>query len=144
MQLMAAGDLRRSQSIRSEREMNVSNMFILRLVLITLTYSFIRSSQWMNRCAFFAEIADPYIGATYLTFLTTVSNFGKTWPKYFMLRLVDRLTNDSCDGYYVLIIFCAIYGVIWIYFMNETLIQLSNLPKETSWSIIKSQHKKVE
>ena len=115
--------------------------FILRLVVITIIYSFICSIQFTNTCSFFAEIADPLIGATYLTFLNTLSNLGRTWPRY--LKRFDLFTvQDKYDGYYILVLLSSIYGVIWLYLVNSTLIKLDDLPKKTSWSVIR--HKKQD
>ncbi|KAI1103209.1 MFS general substrate transporter [Jackrogersella minutella] len=46
--------------------------------------------------AFHARVADPVIGGTYMTLLATVSNLGGTFPKYFVLRLVDAFTQATC------------------------------------------------
>ena len=46
--------------------------------------------------AFHAQIADPNIGGTYMTLLATVSNLGGTFPRLFVLKLVDALTVASC------------------------------------------------
>ncbi|KAI9675071.1 MAG: hypothetical protein M1817_001478 [Caeruleum heppii] len=46
--------------------------------------------------AFHAKIADPAIGGTYMTLLATVSNLGGTFPRYFILKLVDAFTVATC------------------------------------------------
>ncbi|EEH47262.2 uncharacterized protein PADG_03360 [Paracoccidioides brasiliensis Pb18] len=46
--------------------------------------------------AFHARIADPVIGGTYMTLLATVSNLGGTFPKIFVLKLVDLFTRATC------------------------------------------------
>lgn len=46
--------------------------------------------------AFHAQIADPKIGGTYMTLLATVSNLGGTFPRIFVLKLVDALTAATC------------------------------------------------
>lgn len=47
--------------------------------------------------AFFARVSDVAIGGTYLTLLNTFSNFGGTWPKIFVLQLVDMYTVSTCE-----------------------------------------------
>ena len=42
-------------------------------------------------------VSDPTIGGTYMTFLNTLSNLGGTWPKYFVLKLVDYLSKSHCS-----------------------------------------------
>ncbi|KAI9829398.1 MAG: hypothetical protein M1819_006335 [Sarea resinae] len=46
--------------------------------------------------AFHAKIADPIVGGTYMTLLATVSNLGGTFPRFFILRLVDFFTAATC------------------------------------------------
>ena len=46
--------------------------------------------------AFHAKIADPEIGGTYMTLLATVSNLGGTFPRIFVLKMVDALTVATC------------------------------------------------
>ncbi|KAF9914981.1 hypothetical protein BGZ65_000951, partial [Modicella reniformis] len=47
--------------------------------------------------AFMTVIADPVIGGTYMTLLNTLSNFGGTWPRFFVLEAVDYFTVSSCS-----------------------------------------------
>ncbi|KAI9733393.1 MAG: hypothetical protein M1834_003477 [Cirrosporium novae-zelandiae] len=56
----------------------------------TSTIMFVASS------AFHARVADPVIGGTYMTMLATVSNLGGTFPKYFVLKLIDFFTVATC------------------------------------------------
>lgn len=46
--------------------------------------------------AFHAKIADPEIGGTYMTLLATVSNLGGTFPRIFVLKMVDNFTVATC------------------------------------------------
>lgn len=48
--------------------------------------------------AFHAKIADPEIGGTYMTLLATVSNLGGTFPRIFVLKMVDVLTIATCEA----------------------------------------------
>ncbi|CAG8442163.1 1317_t:CDS:10 [Diversispora eburnea] len=59
---------------------------------------FIRIStvQFVSISAFMALIADPVIGGTYMTLLATFSNFGGTWPRFFVLEAVDYFTIATC------------------------------------------------
>lgn len=54
------------------------------------------SVQFVSLGAFFAHISDPLIGGTYMTLLNTLSNFGGTYPQYFILRAVDFFTDATC------------------------------------------------
>ncbi|KAJ1920948.1 hypothetical protein H4219_001001 [Mycoemilia scoparia] len=53
--------------------------------------------QFVGICAFFTQIADPVIGGTYMTLVNTLSNFGGTWPVYFVMESVDWFTDASCS-----------------------------------------------
>ncbi|KAI0244199.1 hypothetical protein L0F63_007248 [Massospora cicadina] len=70
--------------------------FLLVIVVGVLT-SFTSTVQFVGISAFFSQIADPYIGGTYMTFLNTLSNLGGTWPKYFVLEAVEYFTVARCS-----------------------------------------------
>ena len=58
--------------------------------------TFASTVMFVTVSAFHAQIADPNIGGTYMTLLATVSNIGGTFPRLFVLKLVDALTVASC------------------------------------------------
>ncbi|KAI1502007.1 acetyl-CoA transporter 1 [Biscogniauxia marginata] len=58
--------------------------------------TFTQTVMFVAVSAFHARVADPVIGGTYMTLLATVSNLGGTFPKYFVLRLVDAFTQATC------------------------------------------------
>ncbi|KAL1870343.1 hypothetical protein Plec18167_007477 [Paecilomyces lecythidis] len=58
--------------------------------------TFMNTIMFVAVSAFHARIADPIIGGTYMTLLATVSNLGGTFPKFFILKLVDMLTSATC------------------------------------------------
>ena len=70
--------------------------FILVLAVSILT-SFSSTIMFVCAGAFFARIGDPVIGGTYMTLLNTLSNFGGTWPKWFVLNSIDPLTRRTCS-----------------------------------------------
>eukprot|EP00123_Amoebidium_parasiticum_P010170 comp19935_c0_seq1/m.24232 comp19935_c0_seq1/g.24232 ORF comp19935_c0_seq1/g.24232 comp19935_c0_seq1/m.24232 type:complete len:555 (-) comp19935_c0_seq1:269-1933(-) len=72
--------------------------YISVVVIVSLISSFASTTMFVSQGAFFARISDTSIGGTYLTLLNTFSNFGGTWPKYFVLRLVDYYTVAMCVG----------------------------------------------
>ncbi|KAI9315539.1 acetyl-coenzyme A transporter 1-domain-containing protein [Dichotomocladium elegans] len=63
----------------------------------TVLSSFMSTVQFVSISAFMTSIADPLIGGTYMTLLNTFSNFGGTWPKFFVLEAVDTLTIATCS-----------------------------------------------
>ncbi|PWY92844.1 acetyl coenzyme a transporter [Aspergillus heteromorphus CBS 117.55] len=58
--------------------------------------TFMNTVMFVAVSAFHARIADPSIGGTYMTMLATVSNLGGTFPRYFILKLVDMFTEATC------------------------------------------------
>ncbi|KAF7727663.1 hypothetical protein EC973_007321 [Apophysomyces ossiformis] len=63
----------------------------------TVLSSFMSTVQFVSISAFMTGIADPIIGGTYMTLLNTFSNFGGTWPKFFVLEAVDYFTVATCS-----------------------------------------------
>ncbi|KAI8801953.1 acetyl-coenzyme A transporter 1-domain-containing protein [Cladochytrium replicatum] len=59
--------------------------------------SFAGTVQFVSLGSFFTKISDPTIGGSYMTLLNTISNFGGTWPNYFVLRAVDLFTDATCN-----------------------------------------------
>ncbi|KAJ2795520.1 hypothetical protein H4R20_005851 [Coemansia guatemalensis] len=67
------------------------------VVLLSKVASSMASTvQFVCISAFVAQIADPVIGGTYMTLLNTLSNFGGTWPVFFVMRAIDYFTSATC------------------------------------------------
>ncbi|CAG8449371.1 2506_t:CDS:10 [Funneliformis caledonium] len=73
-----------------------SGMFIV-VIASTVLSSFMSTVQFVSISAFMTTIADPVIGGTYMTLLATFSNFGGTWPRFFVLEAVDYFTDATCN-----------------------------------------------
>ncbi|KAG6857611.1 hypothetical protein H0H87_010179 [Tephrocybe sp. NHM501043] len=52
--------------------------------------------QFVGISAFHTRVSDPLIGGTYMTLLNTFTNMGGTWPKWFVLKGVDLLSDATC------------------------------------------------
>ena len=120
--------------------------------------------------SFFSQISDPAIGGTYMTLLNTFSNFGGTWPKYFVMNAVEYFTQAPCvgsptlncnspkaaqqcrsaggdcnyiqDGYYLVNIFCCILGIAsFVLYVQPALARLQKLPK-SAWLVSNLNAKK--
>merc|ERR1711916_373480 len=103
----------------------------LYLFIIILSLSSSLASSFMFVCmgAFFARIADPKVGGTYLTVLNTLSNLGGTWPKALVMSGVDLLSFSSLDGYYVVMAISLVSGIaVFLLFIRPTLFRLSTIP----------------
>lgn len=76
----------------------ISTSYFLLIIASTVMNSFATTVQFVGITAFHTRIADPVIGGTYMTLLNTVSNLGGTWPRYFVLRMVEFFTKSHCTG----------------------------------------------
>ncbi|EQL36169.1 hypothetical protein, variant [Blastomyces dermatitidis ATCC 26199] len=70
--------------------------YILVVIAEHVFSTFMMTVMFVAVSAFHARIADPAIGGTYMTLLATVSNLGGTFPKFFILKLVDLFTSATC------------------------------------------------
>jgi PAT family acetyl-CoA transporter-like MFS transporter 1 len=64
------------------------------LLLFSALGSIISTVMFVGQMSFFARIADPAIGGTYM--LNTITNLGSKWPSTLVLALVDPFTSRGC------------------------------------------------
>ncbi|KAI5711384.1 hypothetical protein M8J76_005034 [Diaphorina citri] len=121
-------------------------------------------AMFVASMAFFARVADPGVGGTYMTLLNTLANLGGNWPNTVALWLVDSLTWKQCsvdeanscsdvnliaacegrqgtcntwlDGYYVEIVLCSLFGYVWIYWGRRTIHHLQSR-SSSAWQVSK-------
>ncbi|KAL4924545.1 SD08430p [Aspergillus undulatus] len=70
--------------------------YILTVIFEHVASTFMNTVMFVSVSAFHARVSDPAIGGTYMTMLATVSNLGGTFPRYFILKLVDMFTVATC------------------------------------------------
>ncbi|KAF9344144.1 hypothetical protein BGX26_004736 [Mortierella sp. AD094] len=75
----------------------VTSTYFYLVLATTVTTSFTSTVAFVSMGAFMTVIADPVIGGTYMTLLNTLSNFGGTWPRFFVLEAVDYFTISTCS-----------------------------------------------
>ncbi|KAF8944894.1 hypothetical protein BGZ47_003547 [Haplosporangium gracile] len=75
----------------------VTPTYFYMVLATTVTTSFTSTVAFVSMGAFMTVIADPVIGGTYMTLLNTLSNFGGTWPRLFVLKAVDYYTVSTCS-----------------------------------------------
>ncbi|KAK3817183.1 MAG: acetyl-coenzyme A transporter 1-domain-containing protein [Linnemannia gamsii] len=75
----------------------VTPAYFYMVLATTVTTSFTSTVAFVSMGAFMTVIADPVIGGTYMTLLNTLSNFGGTWPRFFVLKAVDYYTVSTCS-----------------------------------------------
>ncbi|KAI9821486.1 MAG: hypothetical protein M1832_003333 [Thelocarpon impressellum] len=74
----------------------VTQWYLLVVIAEHIFSTFTNTIMFVAVSAFHAKIADPTIGGTYMTLLATVSNLGGTFPRIFILKLVDVFTVATC------------------------------------------------
>ncbi|EPE24932.1 MFS general substrate transporter [Glarea lozoyensis ATCC 20868] len=74
----------------------VDTWYLLVVIAEHIFSTFTNTVMFVAISAFHARIADPVIGGTYMTLLATVSNLGGTFPRFFVLKLVDFFTSATC------------------------------------------------
>ncbi|KAI9709231.1 MAG: hypothetical protein M1828_002531 [Chrysothrix sp. TS-e1954] len=74
----------------------VTTWYLLLVIVEHVFSTFMSTIMFVAISAFHAKIADPVIGGTYMTLLATVSNLGGTFPRFFVLKLVDMFTSATC------------------------------------------------
>lgn len=74
----------------------VTSWYMLLVIGEHVFSTFTNTVMFVAISAFHARVADPVIGGTYMTLLATVSNLGGTFPKFFVLKLVDHFTEATC------------------------------------------------
>ncbi|KAF8538159.1 acetyl-coenzyme A transporter 1-domain-containing protein [Trichophaea hybrida] len=74
----------------------VEPWYLLVVIAEHIFSTFTSTVMFVAISAFHAKIADPEIGGTYMTLLATVSNLGGTFPRIFVLKLVDYFTAATC------------------------------------------------
>ncbi|KAJ1836119.1 hypothetical protein LPJ63_000559 [Coemansia sp. RSA 2711] len=77
-------------------EAGLTTSYFYVVLLSRVAGSMASTVQFVGMSAFITQIADPVIGGTYMTLLNTLSNFGGTWPVYFIMRAVDYFTSATC------------------------------------------------
>ncbi|PHH52082.1 Uncharacterized protein C21B10.09 [Ceratocystis fimbriata CBS 114723] len=74
----------------------VEPWYMLVVILEHIFSTFTNTVMFVAISAFHARVADPVIGGTYMTLLATVCNLGGTFPRFFILSLVDTFTVATC------------------------------------------------
>ena len=74
----------------------VTTWYLLTVIAQHVFSTFTNTIMFVAVAAFHARIADPVIGGTYMTLLATVCNLGGTFPRFFVLRMVDAFTVATC------------------------------------------------
>jgi hypothetical protein len=72
--------------------------FFIAVMVYVITHAVLSTTMFVAMMAFFAQVADPAIGGTYMTLLNTIANLGVKWPNQVVLFVVDWVTVKGCVG----------------------------------------------
>jgi PAT family acetyl-CoA transporter-like MFS transporter 1 len=105
-------------------------------VTLSMVESGVMQIMFVSKMTFFAKISDPVIGGTFMTVLNTVSNIGGNIANQVSYRLAEASTIEGLvDGFYVVVVFATIYGIVWLKIFGNRLIQLERRP-ESAWRVV--------
>lgn len=76
--------------------MGPSTSFFILLFIVMALHEISGNIILGSQMTFFAKIADPMIGGTYMTLLNTVANLGSKWPTSLALYVLPKLTYSNC------------------------------------------------
>lgn len=137
--------------------------YIILLVVLCLQQVTV-TTMFVQAMAFFAHIADPTVGGTYMTLLNTLNNLGGTWTTTTALALIDTFTYKSCsnetvgndcsnqklvkeceemggtcsttiDGYYFETALLTIFGLLWFKYWVRKVVRHLQLRPLSSWKV---------
>ena len=74
----------------------VGKVYFFVVILSHMATNFAQTAMFVSSSAFHTQIADPLIGGTYMTTLNTVLNLAGTFPRFFVLQGIDKLTRAQC------------------------------------------------
>lgn len=114
---------------------------IITFFLMTIAFRIPSIIMFTAQMAFYARIADPAMGGSYMTLLNTITNLGSMWNAQVGLRAISAI-DDSCkdgacssiDGFVVVNTVSGVLGVAWYYFMHRRVLELEVL-KQREWQI---------
>ncbi|CAF0986295.1 unnamed protein product [Didymodactylos carnosus] len=117
--------------------------YYLVLVLILSLNEALTSAMFVSRQAFFAQIADPRIGGTYLTLLNTLANFSFLSFNSINLFIAGRISKiksltAKLDTYTLMVICCTVLGVLWFVLTYRAMIRLQKISIE-KWHLEKNK-----
>ncbi|KAJ9472795.1 PAT family [Diplonema papillatum] len=110
------------------------------LGMLSVAETFLLTAQFAAQMAFFARIADPSIGGTYMTVLNTISNLGSLWPGTVALKMVEHIDTEYLSGFTLLSLVFGVFGVVWFSTIGRRLfLSLQALPRE-HWLLTAKSH----
>jgi PAT family acetyl-CoA transporter-like MFS transporter 1 len=80
---------------------------ILVFVVLTVLYRIPTIIMFTSLMSFYAKIADPAMGGSYMTLLNTITNLGSMWNSQVGLRAISAI-DDGCEGVYPVWLTCCL------------------------------------
>jgi MFS transporter, PAT family, solute carrier family 33 (acetyl-CoA transportor), member 1 len=116
-----------------------TSMLLATFLVITVLYRLPCQINFSAQMAFFAKVADPAIGGTYMTLLNTLSNLGSMIASQVALRSIDGIgkvipTEETIDGFVLVSAVSVVYGLMWTLYFRRILLRLEAAPL-SQWSL---------
>jgi PAT family acetyl-CoA transporter-like MFS transporter 1 len=75
---------------------NVGMTYYSAILTVLVLHEIVGTALFISFMSFFARIADPSIGGTYMTLLNTIANLGSMWPRPLALWMLPQLSSYQC------------------------------------------------
>jgi hypothetical protein len=86
--------------------------------------------MFTSMMAFFARVADPGFGGTYMTLLNTLANVGAKWPPSLALWGLGYLQGSGGDPLRLELLACTAAGGLWVVGFPAFIRRLEVTPRE--------------
>jgi MFS transporter, PAT family, solute carrier family 33 (acetyl-CoA transportor), member 1 len=101
--------------------------FPILIILLCLNEGF-NSFHLTARVGFYAQVSEPRIAGTYMTFLGTVSNMGQRLSSTIVLYIAEWLPKS--EAYSIEVGACCLVGIVWMCIHWSIMRHLHQLPIE--------------
>ena len=122
----------------------VTTTHVVIIILMSIPETINGSLKFCADFGFMSFVADTTFGGTYITLMTTISNFSGTWPGIILYPTVDLLTvtiaGQEIQGYAILAVASALLGIVMIFVLQKHFVPLQKLPPEM-WTVPKDTTK---
>jgi PAT family acetyl-CoA transporter-like MFS transporter 1 len=114
---------------------------IVCFTLLTVLFRLPSIILFSSLMAFYAKIADPLVGGSYMTLLNTITNLGSMWTGQVGLRSIAawdtmfECGDGGCggmDGFAVVTVVSTLLGVVWFWLVRSRVDDLE-LSKLREW-----------
>ena len=122
----------------------ITTTHVIIIIMMSIPSTINGSLKFCSDFGFMSFVADTSFGGTYITLMTTISNFSGTWLGMILYPTVDLLTmtiaGQEIQGYAILAVLSALLGIVMIFVLQKHFVPLQELPPEM-WTVPKETSK---